>query len=377
MQNCSTVSYAELARLAEGAADAETLHAIFRGFHSIKGGGGAFGFARLVTYAHECETLLDLLREGQVAAGPAEVALLVRATDALSDLVTGARTGVEPDAGFEASLVTALRAAAGHAREPQAAAETQLPASSADQSGSTLYEIHFEPDTALFNRGQDPIYLLRALAPLGPLTVEADLSRLPPFEQLDPEVAYLGFTATLHTEAPRVQVEEVFDFVIDDCIVSIAEASAVSPQAGTDPDVAQDAPRLAAAGPGLPAGVGTVNAAPVEPPPQSIRVEVGKMDRVVNLVGELVINQSMLSALTASLPPDMCPGLTNGFEMLCQHLRELQESVMAMRVAAGAVRLRTHAPPGARGGGPAWQGRAADHHRRGDRDRQDGNRTAC
>ena len=84
-------SESHLADLEAGRADAETLHAIFRAIHSIKGGAGAFGFARLVSFAHVFETLLDGMRDGRVPVAGDAVRLLIRANDAIGDLVRAAQ----------------------------------------------------------------------------------------------------------------------------------------------------------------------------------------------------------------------------------------------------------------------------------------------
>jgi two-component system chemotaxis sensor kinase CheA len=89
-------TYGYLAALENGEANAETVHALFRAVHSIKGGGGAFGLKRLVGFAHSLETLMDMVRDGRVPLGPETLRLLLRAADMLSDLVNGARAGREP-----------------------------------------------------------------------------------------------------------------------------------------------------------------------------------------------------------------------------------------------------------------------------------------
>ncbi len=105
-------AYVQLAALDEGTADDDTIHAVFRAIHSIKGGGGAFGFDRMVAFAHVLETLLDLVRDDRVAFGRELGALLLRATDALSDLVAADRTGQPVAAGFENALLAELAQAA-------------------------------------------------------------------------------------------------------------------------------------------------------------------------------------------------------------------------------------------------------------------------
>ena len=100
--------YVHLAALEDASADDETIHAIFRAIHSIKGGGGAFRFDRMVAFAHVLETLLDLLRDGRIALSASLVSLLLRATDALADLVAADRSGDAVAAGFETGLLAEL-----------------------------------------------------------------------------------------------------------------------------------------------------------------------------------------------------------------------------------------------------------------------------
>ncbi len=111
------------------------------------------------------------------------------------------------------------------------------------------------------------------------------------------------------------RIEEVFEFVGEDCELSVeAMTGSATPEAV-----------------GMPAAKGIADKPVVAAPSPSIRVDVEKVDRLVNLVGELVINQAMLAQLGSQLPPDMCAGLLNGLDTMSQHLRELQEGVMAIR----------------------------------------------
>jgi two-component system chemotaxis sensor kinase CheA len=97
-----------LDRLLNGSGDEETLHAIFRSVHSIKGGAGAFGFAGLVAFSHVFESLLDAMREQKVSAAPEIVQLLLRASDSLTDIVNAARTEQALGVDFAADSVAAM-----------------------------------------------------------------------------------------------------------------------------------------------------------------------------------------------------------------------------------------------------------------------------
>ncbi len=312
-------AYAQLSALAEDRADGDTMHALFRAIHSIKGGGGAFGFARLVGLAHVMETLLDHLRDGSLAGTPDRMALLLKATDALADLLGAEQRDAAMPAGFEDGLIAALAAVV---ESPGSAPKPGVPAAAAPAATQGAgWRIVFRPHAALFRHANEPLLLIRALWALGPLSVSAMLDRLPGLETLEPEDACLAWTLELAAPVPRADIEEIFEFVVDDCDLLI---DSLQPAVAQVAEAESDVPAAAAV---LVAGPRAEQAAAV----QSVRVDVAKVDRLVNLVGELVINQAMLVQLGSAVPPEACPGLVAGLETLSQHLRELQEGVMAIR----------------------------------------------
>ncbi|MFC7478226.1 chemotaxis protein CheA [Dankookia sp. GCM10030260] len=318
-------AYAQLAALAEGRAGGDTVHALFRDIHSIKGGGGAFGFDRLVRLAHAMETLLDLVRSAAVATSPQLVALLLRGTDALADLLAAERDGTGAPAGLEDALIRGCLEAAAVAESNQPAAAAAPAQQAAAAAG---WHLRFRPHPALFRNANEPLLLIRELRRLGPLSVAVELDRLPGLEQLEAEDAYLAWRLDLSAAVPREQVEAVFEFVIDDCDLTIEPLASSLALSSAAPDATTgEASIRDAAAPEPAAG----RAESLAPTTQSVRVDVAKIDRLINLVGELVINQAMLAELGSSLPPTLCPGLTSGLETLSQHLRELQEGVMAIR----------------------------------------------
>lgn len=311
-------AYEQFAALSEERADGETVHALFRAIHSIKGGGGAFGFDRLVGLTHVMETLLDQLRDGARAWDPGLLALLLRGTDQVADMLAAERAGEALAPGVETALLAALADAAEGSPKAPATAVAAAPLPTAEG-----WRIHFRPHSALFRNANEPLLLIRELRRLGALTVEADLARLPELDRLEPEDACIAWTFILAASVPRAKVEEVFEFVVDDCELTI-EACLPAP-------LAPDAAPAAEASPNAPLVPAAAAARPEPAAVHSVRVDVAKVDRLVNLVGELVINQAMLIQLGSQLPPDLCPGLINGLETLSQHLRELQEGVMAIR----------------------------------------------
>jgi two-component system chemotaxis sensor kinase CheA len=195
---------AGLAAMGEGSADAETVNAVFRAVHSIKGGAGAFQLDRLVRFAHAFETALDLLRSGKIALSDALLKTMFRSNDALADLVAAARGGGEVDERRMDSLTDELRSIgdeAGDEPGKSAAAyqmdgldfqpltlsidELGVGGTPPDERGAD-YVITFTPRAALYHKGNETTRLLRRLGQLGEMTACCDASAVPSLEALDP-----------------------------------------------------------------------------------------------------------------------------------------------------------------------------------------------
>ena len=196
------------------------------------------------------------------------------------------------------------------------------------------WHIHFMPYKDMLKTGNEPLFLLRALQDLGEAEIEVHLDRLPPFADLTPdhvEDCYLGWDVTLHTQAPRDEIAEVFDFVEDLCDLRITLCAdqdvAVAAAEPDDPVAApvalsgaKNTPAMKKASPSTKSGGST-----------SIRVDLERIDSLVNLVGEMVIAQSMLQEQVRWLPAEIDGKIGEGVENLARHMRDLQESVMAVR----------------------------------------------
>jgi len=323
-------SESHLNDLVEGRASTDTLHAVFRAVHSIKGGGGAFGFTQLVSFAHVLETLLDGLRDGRVPLGTETINTLVRANDMLSHVVAAARDGHELSGGDIETITATLDELARPAAERQLGAPPnaeKTESQSGSETGAQHYRIRFTPGSDLLRKANEPLLLIRELKRFGELSVVTDCTSLPDLAVMIPEDAYLSWTLDLKTTAAISALQEVFEFVVDDCDLAI--------------DVVSDA-----GVPNIDIAVSRGEAEPLANPssgnsttepntrgaaPPSIRVDTDKIDRLVNLIGELVITQAMLAQQGSTLPIEQYPALIQSLETLSQHARELQESVMAIR----------------------------------------------
>jgi len=384
-----------LLAIESGAADDETVNAVFRAVHSVKGGAGAFGLDALVRFAHVFETLLDEIRAGRKPCDDVTVKTLLRASDVLADHVAAARGQAAPvDEARSAGLVAEMEILThGEASTPGAEvtlddvpefapafAPVMAAAPEADEFGfrpvafsfaglgesvagaaevaapaGQTWRIVLRPHARLYANANETGILLRELARLGEMTVDLDASALPDLGDLACEESYLAWTVDLVTDAGEAAIRDVFDFVESDCDLSIRLTEA-EPEAGefdaapADFDIAAllamaqaevapaPAPVVEPVAPSpSPAPVAVVApptsapTAPAAPAAVTIRVDLDRVDRLINVVGELVIQQAMLAQRVTESGLARSSGVSVGLEDLELLTREIQDSVMAIR----------------------------------------------
>lgn len=321
----------------------ESIHAIFRCIHSIKGGGGTFGFTDLVNFAHAYETLLDYLRDERIHLTHDLVTLMLRANDLLEDLATNAKEEdeVRPH-GFDELLDLLKQAvdAQGHGKEVNQGGNTNTLISHENILDTNVTKVvTFIPKPNLMRYGNEPLLILRELKRLvndfNPdgsedfFKVECLVESLPSLDNFISGECYLTWKITIQGNCPDTTIHEAFEFVEDDCEISIQEernAENIQTNENDDesPHAAQDKLTLALQNKEkeTPKRDDTV---------QSIRVDLDRIDRLVNTVGEMVIKQAMLIDQANSAELSGQNELIKGLQELTQHTRDLQESVMAIR----------------------------------------------
>ncbi|MDR3375917.1 MAG: chemotaxis protein CheA [Ancalomicrobiaceae bacterium] len=343
---------ARLADVATHTVDAEELNAIFRAVHSIKAGAGAFGLKQLVSFSHGLEALLDCLRDGRIVQDDRISHVLVRAGDVLAALVDAAQgRGALPD-NFGADIADEIEALLGDGKRGSVPMPTAAPlpvlSVTGPATGQHRYTIRFRPLAELFRHANEPLLLIREMKRIGTLTTRCDASALPALDALEPEDAYLAWTFELVTDQPLATVTEIFEFVDSDCALDIEQ---LEPAAAVTASTAAAAETPAAErqipGPGHLDATNHQPNAHLTPAPTavakqpatgrsgsanaSIRVDLARIDRLVNTVGELVITQSMLTQQLLE-QGGIGTAILRGHEDLSQLTRELQECVMAIRM---------------------------------------------
>lgn len=404
-----------LLAMQDGNDDGDTVNAVFRAVHSIKGGAGAFGLEPLVRFAHVFETLLDALRSNEIPGTPDLTALLLRASDVLADHVSAARGLGVVDMDASAAMAAELKAVTdpGAAPAPAAAAPVEAPpqyvdaapivigapnslgdglddddlgfdfqpmtitldAQAADAAvlDDNVWTVSIRPKSDLYRKANETALLLRELSRLGPIQATLDDSALPALEFIDPEAAYVTWSVRVETEQGEEAIREVFEFVDGDCdleitrgeapvaevLAGLLDVAAPAPEPEPAPvaigtpveapvpaapvvEIAAPAPVAAPAPAPVAANAPAAPAAPasaakpaqidVPGPGQSvIRVDPERIDRLIDLVGELVINQAMLAQRVGEYGIAPSSNLAMGLDELEQLTREIQDSVMAIR----------------------------------------------
>lgn len=331
----------------------EHVNDIFRAAHSIKGGAATFGYMEISQFTHQMETLMDLVRSGKRRVSPPLVQLLLECVDCLRDMAA-TMNGGEYDRERAERLGSELEAqlAAGDASPAPAASPAAAGDSPVVAEPSSLahdWLIRFRPERHLLQTGNRPIALLRTLGALGELSVRCDTSGLPPFEEIDPEQLYLSWEIELHTEADREAIAEIFEWVEADSTLEIIARDAPEASAATAADAGQSA-----SGEGdEPVAVEQTDERRSSERRQadrrqgdrragardagSIRVSTDKMDTLLNLVGEMVITQAMLSRHARDGGGEGLHGLVDRLTQLERNTRELQEAVMQIRMLPVSV----------------------------------------
>jgi two-component system chemotaxis sensor kinase CheA len=346
-----------------GDADPETINVVFRAVHSIKGGAGAFGLETLVRFAHSYESTLDEVRGGTLEVTPDVMRVFFQAADHLTDLVQSSRDGGETAEATE--LLESLKALLGDGGEDDAAEAApdfapmglSLDLDLGGEPATPTFQITFKPTAELFGSGSEVLPLFKLINDLGEAVFTCDTSGLPPLDSLNVDTPTLSWTITVTGDTTKADIEEIFEFVDGLCELTIEEPAAEPPDlpALPEPETAEppaepeappetepETPAADLPVPPVPASAPAATA-DAKPPKQSeakpaatatkatVRVDLDRIDRLVNQVGELVINQAMLAQSVAEAGAATHPHVQNGLEEFQRLTRDIQDSVMMIR----------------------------------------------
>ncbi len=335
-----------LSAMAAGQMSADTIAGVFRAVHSIKGGSGAFGHDALLAFSHRFENVLDEVRGGTIPPNAAVTGIMLGAFDILSDHVTAAQTGAATPA--DATMLEQLDRLLATKGEPVPAVPAvpdamdefgfapvtvdlagfddafgfePVPVSLDDLGGASAsgWTVRFGPSRDALANGGEPILVIRELERMGGTVLAVDLAALPALRDLDPEASYCLWTIGLPGTAAEADIRECFDFVSPDSRIEIIRAEA-TPEAVPTPVETVSLRIVEPAAPPAP------EARTGDPAQQTIRVDLAKLDQLLNLIGELVIQGSILSDRLAPADHERVE-----LPQLSRLTRQIQDNVMSLR----------------------------------------------
>jgi len=341
--------------LYSGDGDQDTLNAAFRAVHSVKGGAAAFGFDNLISFAHKFESIMDLARSDELELTPDVCQVLLRSGDVMESLIEKARDrDGSPSENME-KVLAELAALADPNAESEAPAETTTTVTAPeepsdadipDESSDAEPELHslevcFKPDPGFFRAGHDMLKLISAARTLGLTQVKAE-GELLPLPEFSLDDCTLSWRLVFETENERSTIDEFFlvyeaaatweiggdsspsDLqVVEKVPDQTVKADEKSQPAEPKEEAISEPPKQQSAGSGAKPKKQSTS--------KSLRVELARVDRLVNLVGEIVITQAALAQRLSEEGSSVDLEVEHSVEAMSRQTRDLQESVMAIR----------------------------------------------
>jgi two-component system chemotaxis sensor kinase CheA len=324
----------------------ETVNTIFRAAHSIKGGAGTFGFMPISEFTHVVETLLDEIRSGQRTMKANYIDLFLQSVDCLRGMLSDMQGGNEPEAERPAQLRKEFEVILNMAAAPT---EGEDPSTAGDGQG---WLIKMSPHRDLLLTGNEPFRMFRELRDIvgdDCLEVTSYCDDVPDFSSLTPEECFLKWDLKVTKSVPLEDIKAVFEWVEDECDLEYLSLDSTSDAelSGADNHIEEESSAASAEAVAeveqTSVEATEINATEVkaeksakpvkkQAESSSIRVSIDKVDSLINMVGELVITQSMLGELGSNFDLGRLAKLQEGLSQLEQNTRELQESVMKIRM---------------------------------------------
>lgn len=322
--------------LRPGEVPGEPINHLFRAFHTIKGSGAMFGFEQVAAFTHHVETVLDQVRSGALVISDELLNLVLASKDQIKALLDAARKDETLPAGDGEKLVGALNSLVAGNSSRQAITAFPAASTGAEDRRLKTFRIRFAPPRGLMTSGTSPLLLLNELRALGECCVKADTRAVPNLNLLEPELLYLAWEIELHSSCDMNAIKDVFIFVQEESQISIEE---VGSSPGTLPSVTPEASGASITLPAAP----LLASKHAEPQPEkrlstkqnastssaTVRVSSERLDRLVALVGEMVMNQSRLTQVAGSAGD---ANLSAPVEELERLVSELRDTVLGIRM---------------------------------------------
>ncbi|MCS5712011.1 chemotaxis protein CheW [Candidatus Berkiella aquae] len=292
--------------------DIETINTIFRCAHSIKGSSGMFGFTNITQFTHVMESYLEIVRNKEILLNQKSIDLLLKSLDCLRNMLTDKKNNKENKDSKHKEIEDEINLLIKAAENSELSdAEPTFQQKKMDQ----IWKIYFKPHLKIFQNGDDPLRIIRLLAELGEVQSEVDISGLQELDKFYPDECYLAWNILLDTNKNEEEIRQyAFEWVEDQSTIHF---QAIDDKATSKSNNEKNQNIL------------NINK---NSDMQSVRVNLEKIDELVNIVGELVITQLMLAETFRNFDITKLENFKRGFSQLEQNCRELQEKVMSIRM---------------------------------------------
>jgi two-component system chemotaxis sensor kinase CheA len=343
--------------------DNDLIGRVFRAMHTIKGSGSMFGYDAVAKFTHEIEAAFDQVRSGEIAMTKDLGDVSLEARDLIKSMIESPDGGAGSEHSIRAAEILTRLWEIAPAAGQQAEKEPETAVKAASESGEPVtYRIYFKPHQDVFKNGNNPAAIIEDLAALGICTVVASTDSVPPIKDIDPELCYTAWNITLTTDRGKNAIEDIFIFVQDEAEIKIALLDAVEDagqkkfgeilveQGAATPEVIEAALSKQKRLGDVLVEMGDVKTSAVDAAlaeQQHIRiinakkrneesiisvcVAADKLDRLVDLVGELVTVQARFSQTAA----EKCYRKT-AFRSISEEVQrltaELRDNAMSMRM---------------------------------------------
>jgi len=296
----------------------DIVDATFRAVHSVKGGAAAFGLDALTGFAHRFEAVMDACRAGRLDVDDTTLPILFRASDMMQELVEHSRSDAPLRDDVLQQITRSLDGLVGIEPEPSAVVAADTTVQTPPAADGEPIVVTFRPEPNFLACAHDPLRMLRGARRIGLMEVRV-AGDLPPLEDLDPMVCPWTWHLTFAQAEPSVLRDffSIYDLSARIDGVPTADAPATLPLRTSQPS---EGARVPTTGDGT--GGGYV---------KSLRVPLDRIDRLVNLVGEIVITQAAVAQVLSQPRHGVEDTLAHSIEALSRQVREMQDSVMAIR----------------------------------------------
>ena len=304
-----------LTQMNDGERGSEVLNAAFRAVHSIKGGAAAFGLDALTNFTHGFETVMDDCRAGRVQVDGTSLPVLLRASDMMLELLEHSRNGGALRQAEVHVVAQSLAALAGGGQPPAVSAPMDDDLQNEpDEATADTVTVQFRPGRTFLTSGHDPLRMLRSADRIGLAEVRI-AGDLPALADLDPLACPWSWTMSF-VEAESATLRDFFS-IYDLC----AEIDGI-PTVGAPPSIPMQIAKASRNATPPMTGLGYT---------KSLRVPLDRIDRLVNLVGEIVITQATVAQEMSQTRQGSDDMLEHSIDALSRQVREMQDSVMAIR----------------------------------------------